>query len=365
MSAVGAMQAAWHDKSHGTCSIVPALAKNARTGHPRFRNGKRTTAERVGHPAEGYRDIMGSKPKYTFALLLLCLTALAAQTGWHYQFSTAGNFPGAYYTVPLGVSLNHIVGYYVGNNANNAYIQTGALFVDAAPLGSNTSYLTAINRRGVAVGGYCPKGCNIETGQYGYTYDFKTARIRTITFPMTGAATTAYGINDLGTIVGGYCPNNNVCPSGAFNPAADGFVDTNGVFTTLNYPGANATSPFAINNAGTIVGFYTINLTGPHAFLYQNGAFTTIDFPGSGYTLATSINTFGVVAGLFADSTGVHGFTYDNGTFTQVDKPGALSTGVSGISDHNELVGTWNTLTTSETFKATPIKSPTPPPVVP
>ena len=48
MSAVGAMQAAGHDKTHRTGSIVPApsassgqaLAKNARTGHPRFRNGK-------------------------------------------------------------------------------------------------------------------------------------------------------------------------------------------------------------------------------------------------------------------------------------------------------------------------------------
>jgi hypothetical protein len=43
MSAVGAMQAAGHDKQHGTGSIVPALAKNARTGHPEFGNGKVNT----------------------------------------------------------------------------------------------------------------------------------------------------------------------------------------------------------------------------------------------------------------------------------------------------------------------------------
>jgi hypothetical protein len=36
MGAVGAMQATRHDKQNGTGSI----AKNARTGHPRFRNGK-------------------------------------------------------------------------------------------------------------------------------------------------------------------------------------------------------------------------------------------------------------------------------------------------------------------------------------
>jgi hypothetical protein len=49
MSAVGAMQAAGHNKLHGTGSIVPALAKNARAGHPRFRNGK-GKHEKPGHP---------------------------------------------------------------------------------------------------------------------------------------------------------------------------------------------------------------------------------------------------------------------------------------------------------------------------
>ncbi len=49
MRAVGAMQAAGHDKPHRTGSIVPALAKNARTGHPQFRNGKGKHG-RAGHP---------------------------------------------------------------------------------------------------------------------------------------------------------------------------------------------------------------------------------------------------------------------------------------------------------------------------
>jgi hypothetical protein len=40
MRAISAMQSAGHVKPHRTGSTVPALAKNARTGHPRFRNGK-------------------------------------------------------------------------------------------------------------------------------------------------------------------------------------------------------------------------------------------------------------------------------------------------------------------------------------
>ena len=40
MRAVGAMQSAGHGKIDSIGSIVHALAKNARTGHPEFRNGK-------------------------------------------------------------------------------------------------------------------------------------------------------------------------------------------------------------------------------------------------------------------------------------------------------------------------------------
>jgi hypothetical protein len=43
MSAVGAMQAAGHDKQHGTGRIVPALANNARTGHPSVPEREETT----------------------------------------------------------------------------------------------------------------------------------------------------------------------------------------------------------------------------------------------------------------------------------------------------------------------------------
>lgn len=305
---------------------------------------------------------MSSVSKYGMALLL-CVMGFAVQAGLQYKFSEAGSFPGAYYSAPLGVSLNHIVGYYLSTTANAAYVQTGSTFVDASPPGSFTSYLSGINKHGVAVGGYCSVGggCNPEVGERGYMYDVATGKITTIHFPMKGAATTAYGINDRGTIVGGYCPGAVVCPQGAFNPAADGFIETNGVFTTLNYPGAQATSAIAVNNAGTVAGYYLINNTGPHAFLYQNGAFTNIDYPGSNFTLALGVNNLGVVAGYFTSSTGaLHGFTYLNGTFTQIDRPNSPhGTAVNGINDHNELVGLWYPSTGfGKNFKAIPVARP-------
>lgn len=303
------------------------------------------------------------KAKYALALLLLCLTALIAQTGGSYRFLPGGNYPGATYTVNLGMSASQVVGYYVTPAVNHAYIQTGTSYLDAAPPGSSTSYLFGINRNGIAVGGYCSAsgGCNPGAGEVGYSYNYKTGKVQTIRFPMKGAATTAYGINDKGTIVGGYCPNAVVCPQGAFSPASDGFIEANGRFTTLDYPTAQGTSAIAVNNTGTVVGYYLINNTGPHAFLYQNGIFTNIDWPGSNYTEATAINNLGVVAGFFTTTTGaLHGFTYSNGTFTQIDRPDSPNgSGLFGINDHGDLVGVWYPATGfGKNFRAIPVAGP-------
>jgi hypothetical protein len=54
MSAVTAMQAAGHDEPYGTGRIVPALAKDARTGHPQFQNVKENLGK-PGHPPCGLR----------------------------------------------------------------------------------------------------------------------------------------------------------------------------------------------------------------------------------------------------------------------------------------------------------------------
>ena len=306
---------------------------------------------------------MKNKANYLIALVLFSTTALVAQTPWHYKFEQAGSFPGAYYTTPLGLSSYHIVGEYDAANGVHAYIQTATSFITAEPSGSLESYLSGINSYGTAVGGYCPQGCNPETGQHGYTYDLKTGKIEVIDFPVTGAATAAYGINDSGVIVGGYCPKAVVCPQGAFSPASDGFMDNNGTFTTIDFPGAQDTTAFAINNSGAIVGYYIINNTGPHSFLYQNGRFTNIDYPGSNFTLALAINKFGVVAGYFTTTSGaLHGFTYSKGIFSQIDRPNSPGgTAVTSINDLNDLVGVWYPLTGfGQTFKAIPVTGPQP-----
>jgi uncharacterized membrane protein len=296
------------------------------------------------------------RKKTLFTLLaLMCLSTLATGAGLHYRFRLAGNFPGANYTVPFGISATRIVGYYSAPGVLDSYVQTGKAFVQVVPFGAVTSYLFAINRNGLAVGGYCVPGCNPYTGEHAYTYDDSTGAVTSIDFP--GAiSTTGYGISDLGKIVGGYCSASIVCPPGPFLPADHGFLDDNGVFTTLDFPGAEATEATGINSAGVIIGTYDVNLTGPHSFIYQNGVYTNIDFPGANFTSASSINNNGVVAGLFQDKNFVtHGFLYFKGKFTQIDAPGALQTGLSAINDSNDLVGLVYPSIGSQPFKGIPV----------
>jgi hypothetical protein len=273
----------------------------------------------------------------------LCVAGFAADAASHYTFSRAGNVPGAFLTVPIAASLTQIVGYYEASGVLGGYVQTGTQFITPVPQTAFASYLSGINRHGVAVGGFCTYGCPPLAAEHGYTYNFGTGAIRTIDFPGTADGTVAYGINNLGDVVGGYCPGATGCPQSLGSAATHGFLRSKHKFTTLDHPGRQVigTSCLAINDAGTIVGFYGTG-NAVFGFMYQSGKYSALNFPGAIYTMPVSINNSGVIAGYFQDSNYViHGFTYQNGAFTQMDLPPqkALSTAVDGINDAGVLVG--------------------------
>jgi uncharacterized membrane protein len=296
---------------------------------------------------------------------LICLALVAPAQNVQYKFSAAGSFPGAAYTIPLAANLTQIVGYHVVTNNDGGYIETvgnksdAPAFLGLQPPGSGTSYAAGITAAGVAVGGFCGlAGCNPTAADHGFTYDHGV--YTTIDYPQAGATTAAYGINDLGEIVGGFCSGPYACPVGAFTRTAHGFLDNQGVFTQLDYPGSQDTQANAINNAGVITGAYDVNNTGPHGFLYQNGAYKTIDMPGALYTLPSAINNHGVVAGYYEQLQGgnlsIHGFLYHDGEFTTVNYPGTHATNVYGVNDDGMIVGTWlPPMGLWKTFKGIPV----------
>jgi probable HAF family extracellular repeat protein len=192
------------------------------------------------------------------------------------------------------------------------------------------------------------------TGAWALTYTFTTVDAPNTTF------NEAFGINDFGHIVG-YCgsANCNFIDDGGsftlvyvygeflginnsdnivgiyFGTPSRGFLYANGIFATIEVPGATSTDVFGINDSGDIVGSYRDAMDMTHGFLYANGKFTTLDFPGARVTVAYDINNFGTIVG---HAQGYGGFLYSNGSFTHIDLP--CVTSVNGINGFGDIVGT-------------------------
>jgi uncharacterized membrane protein len=292
---------------------------------------------------------------WIFTGVLVCLVASALAATTQYKFSLAGNYPGAFQTIPLAVHGRYIGGYYHSGNVVSGYLQKETTFEQINPPGALTSYISAINRSGMLVGGSCPVYCNQNTGQHGFLYS--QGIYTQIDYPsgLPGTTTTAFGINNKGQIVGGYCiPPQSACPASEVNPAEHGFLYDHGVFTQLDYPGAQLTEAVAINDAGTIAGTYVAK-NFLHSYLYQNGVYTNIDVPGQNYTFVSGINNHGVAAGSYqAKNSYVHGFFYENGVFTTIDRPGATVTSVNGFDDAGVIVGFWANGSHEGNFKGVP-----------
>jgi probable HAF family extracellular repeat protein len=148
--------------------------------------------------------------------------------------------------------------------------------------------------------------------------------------PTLGERTRTFGINGAGHIVGDF--------------GRHGFLYAGGVYSTIDVPGADFTSVFAVNDNAEMVGLFGDG-AGIHGFLSSSGDFTTIDVSGEGVggtgaTRAYGINAAGEIVGDFDSATGTHGYVYRNGVFTIIDFPGAYSTSAFGINDNGAIVGT-------------------------
>jgi len=129
--------------------------------------------------------------------------------------------------------------------------------------------------------------------------------------------------------------------------------DTERTYTykTIDYPGANNTSVYGINNLGQVVGHYGESMylgLGEHAFMYDNGTYTEIKFPGSNSTMAYGINDSGQIVGDYAigegDGSGGHIFLYDGNNYKNIDVPGADVSFARAINNSGQIVGHYSIL---------------------
>jgi probable HAF family extracellular repeat protein len=264
------------------------------------------------------------KPRVAFAVLILACS-VSLQIGWatvvSYTYTTI-DFPGKTFTTAAGINNSgQIVGSYLGGDG---FLDNHGVFTTLPNIPGITNYpptALGINDLGQIVVS--------DVGALSFLY---SGGVYTpILVP--GTRTIANGINNRGQVVGYYLLLNGT--------PAQGFVDTNGVFTTLDVPGAAATFANSISNSGQVVGSFNDSSGGAHGFLYNNGVFTTIDAPGATFgTTASGINGSSQIIGEFGDSSGHrHGFVDNNGIFTTIEVPGAQVINPFGIGNFGDSIG--------------------------
>ena len=171
-------------------------------------------------------------------------------------------------------------------------------------------------------------GASAQTRADGYTFT-------PINAPLAGTAagqgTVIRGVNGAGQMVGWYATSSN---------SVNGFVDTNGTFTTIDVPGATMTEAYGINNAGQITGYY-VNSSGTNiGFLDTNGTFSNVWVSGSSLTQPTGINNSGQITGRYDFGTSSNGFVDTNGAYTGIALTAA--TFAEGINDAWQVAGFYN-----------------------
>ena len=211
------------------------------------------------------------------------------------------------------------------------------LGVNLPATGSIGGWAYGINSSGQIVGTYA-----VTVGQTNFNHGFLVSNgvYSTVDFP-SAATTFAYGNNDGGQIVGAY-------QDGA--GTTHGFLKSGNTFVTIDDPlGIFGTVALGINNAGQVVGNYT-DASGTHGFLYGSGSYTTLNDPlatssssANNGTSAYAINNAGQIVGRYFDASGYHGFLYSGGTYTTLNDPLQTSntTAAYGINDAGQITGTY------------------------
>ena len=165
--------------------------------------------------------------------------------------------------------------------------------------------------------------------------------------PGTVNDTVGENLNNLNQIVG-HCGHQPGFTTMAFvaNPLT-------GAYRLLAFPGAAATWGFGVNDAGSVIGFYSnpTHALDSHGFVWDSvNGYRTLDLPflNGGPTRLLGINNAGAVVGftytdLLVDFE-VHSWIYEGGTFTTIQHPDAfdeLSTFIQGFNNNGQIFGSY------------------------
>ncbi len=236
------------------------------------------------------------------------------------------------------------------NGASHAALFSGGSVIDLA----GTSFATSISNTGKVTG--------VGNGQ-AFLYSGGTTTYLGA-LPGGTAVSTGYGVNDAGTVVG--YAETKIGGTTLYHA----FKYSGGTMTDLGSLGPNqggyGSVARAINNSGTIVGYYTApTIANGNGFYYSGGAM----HPLTGlYTLgstAYAINDSGRIVGASAVLSGVRAVIYDNGVAVDLNKK-LIPTTPTGwvlryaydINNTGQIVGVGDFGGQTRAFLLTPVPEP-------
>jgi probable HAF family extracellular repeat protein len=198
--------------------------------------------------------------------------------------------------------------------------------------GSTITRATGINNRGVIIGSH-----RIPPQR---PFFYRDGQFTDVPLPLEGFA-QGMGLNDRGDSIGIYHPDDSGLQQGWL-------LTADGNLTLLAVSGATFTNPRAINNAGTVVGYFGAQDGSVHCFIYRDGQYRQYDVPGAADTVCGGINSEGTVSGNWDTDPNTlgHGFIAkhsgagDASVWT-FDHPRAIANGttLAGINDRGDVAG--------------------------
>jgi hypothetical protein len=128
------------------------------------------------------------------------------------------------------------------------------------------------------------------------------------------------------------------------------FIDVHGTFTSFEAPQAAPmqTVAYGINLDNFVSGNFTDPAGTDHGFVRNpKGEFETIDFPGADFTDGFTINDLGQVAGYYSENFPAHGFVLSGAMglagppsstqFFSLDYPDSKNTLVLGLNNRGQV----------------------------
>jgi len=238
--------------------------------------------------------------------------------------------PGSVFTSAQGLNnRGEVVGYYADQqNHIRGFIWKYGSFGAIDMPGALGTIPESINDAGYVVGFFY----DVAGRQRGFSY--ANGQFAVVDFP--GAVNTVlFGVNSAGEIVGGYDDALLV---------THGFKLSKGAFTTIDSSFAQQTYLQGINDPGSYIGVASNDFVNGPALGLINvaGKFSTISMPLAKYTNPVALNNRGTIVGWFEDE-GIDpygsGFIRLFGFLHEVNAHG-VQTYVYGINDDNLICGT-------------------------